>query len=253
MARNKRSKQQAKSDDQEITDQDIVTNDMYNKLSEEGKNIVLLICTRISSILKNQEKLEAKVQELESKNKAMEERCSTLEDRIDDQEQYTMRENIIISGPGVPEEIDTENTSNMTVQLLKSKCNIDIKEEDISTSHRLGVKKPNVKRSIIVRLTRRDLKKEIKSSCILSRPNIFVNEQLTEKRRNIFNRLRIIRQHHYEYVKVLRVNDGIIKARKTDVGKMYFIKNEDNLKEFIQDIGLNYNTCMNLQPIRRNF
>ena len=162
-----------------------------------------------------------------------------------------MRENIIISGPGVPAESEMENTTNTAVELLKSKCNVNITSKDISTSHRLGTKKPNLKRSIIIRLTRRDLKREIVSNCISSKPNIFVNEQLTERRRNIFNRLRIIRQHHYGLIKTLRVNDGIIKTKKTEVGKMYYIKNEENLREFIQDIGLNYDACLNLQHIRR--
>lgn len=102
--------------------------------------------------------------------------------QLDRMEQYTRRENIRIKGMNYT---DNENT-NEIVMKLASDIGVQLSNEDISTSHRLGVSRDNAKPSpIIVRFSRRDKKVELLRKKRNIQRGIYIEEDLTKLRRNL--------------------------------------------------------------------
>ena len=74
---------------------------------------------------------------------------------------------------------------------------------DISRSHRLGkrpINQVNDKRNIIVKLCRRDMKRDILSACRNMKPNMYVNESLTPVRNTIMYVLRQAKRKRHSRV-----------------------------------------------------
>ena len=90
-----------------------------------------------------------------------------------------------------------------------------IKSDDISTAHRLG-RKPDGsrqdKRSIIFKLCRRDLKREIIQACRSQKPNFYINEYLTPTRGTIMYVLRKAKQMDPTKIGNARTSEGSISV-----------------------------------------
>ena len=120
-------------------------------------------------------------------------RCKNLEEHYDHLEQYTRRTNIRIFG--IPENI-RENTDDLVKTFYKDHLNIELKNGDISRSHRLGKHKlynRSHPRPIIVRLVQYNKKVKILKQRRLLRSKRLpysMQEDLTEKRRSIVRYLR---------------------------------------------------------------
>ena len=138
----------------------------------------------------------------------------TLRDELD---QYNRRENLEFHG--IPEQIN-ENT-NFIIKEMAKKINVQIKDSDISTSHRLPASK-NKHPPIIVRFTNRDIKNKIyykrrnligvHDFGITGMTKLFINENLTPKRKKLFslaNKKRIELKYQYIWS-----NNGEIYLRK---------------------------------------
>ena len=118
--------------------------------------------------------LEGKVHELEVKNEILEKKRKSSDKRIkdlseklnarsqtlEDLQQYTRRNYLIITG--VPEERG-ENTDEVVRKLVKDKCDVNVEESDIDTSHRQRIGKPvyGKPRAIVVKFTRYSVKRKI--------------------------------------------------------------------------------------------
>ena len=93
-------------------------------------------------------------------------KITRLENTLDDEDAYIRRETIILSGTCVPEVTSGEICSNIVQKLVRDKLRIQLNDNDISVAHRLG-KKPITqgpdKRGIVVKLCRRDTKRQILS------------------------------------------------------------------------------------------
>ena len=135
-----------------------------------------------------------KIEELQSEVSHLKKKMASLEDKIDDQEAYERREQVVISGSGVPEFKSGENCNVLVAEILKEKLKLNLGAVDISCSHRLGGKPASQKpdrRSIIVKFVRRDHKADVLRACKAVKPtNLFVNESLTPIRQNISFALR---------------------------------------------------------------
>ena len=143
---------------------------------------------------KNLSKLQSADQNLEFEMNHLMSKCKTLEEHCDHLEQYTRRTNIRIFG--IPENT-RENTDDLVKSFCKDHLNIELKNGDISRSHRLGKPKLYNNRShsrpIIVRLVQHNKKVEILKQRRLLRSKQIpysVQEDLTEKRRSIVRYLR---------------------------------------------------------------
>lgn len=116
-----------------------------------------------------------------------------MEEKIDDADAYERRDTVIVSGKAVPTVTDGESCLQIVSDLLKNELKLIVPATDISTAHRLG-KRPATQqpdnRSIIVKLCRRDLKKDILDACRQLKPEMYVNESLTPTRNTIMYVLR---------------------------------------------------------------
>lgn len=113
----------------------------------------------------------------------------------DKAEQYSRRDNIIISG--IKEE-DNEQVDSMIGKVLEvcAAINAPVKKEDISAIHRLGKRRADKNRAIIVRTTRiakqeiMRKKKNLKDNQAVvdsssTEDKVYINEDITEPRRKL--------------------------------------------------------------------
>lgn len=77
------------------------------------------------------------VHELRNENMYLKNRITELEERVEDGEQYSKKNNVIISG--VP--VQPNEDASEIVKKIASKCEIQIKEWDIVAAHRLQPRK----------------------------------------------------------------------------------------------------------------
>ena len=110
-------------------------------------------------------------------------RYMEFDNRLDEIEQYTRRDNVVISGMA---EAHGENTTQMVIKLAKE-VGMDLEEQDISVSHRLGEKHTVRPRPIIAKFVRRDVKvqllqrkKQLRDTT--SYKSVYIDEQLSPLR-----------------------------------------------------------------------
>ena len=106
----------------------------------------------------------------------------------DDLDQYNRRENLEFHG--IP--LNPNENTNHIIKTMAKKLNIDLKENDISTSHRLPKSS-----SVIARFTNRDIRNLIfqkrknligvRDYGIDGMENLFINENLTPRRKKLFS------------------------------------------------------------------
>ena len=187
------------------------------------------------------------IEQLSSKLSTLEKHVSTLKEIIDDQEAYTRRETVVLAGPSIPEVSNGEKCGEIAINLIKSKLNLNLTPDAISTAHRLG-KKPISqgpdKRKIVVKFTRRDLKRDVVSASRkqVKPAQLFVSESLTPARSTLFFALRKMRSAHPEIVKGCTTFEGKVFAfTKPSNPSVYardqrhFINSYDKLVSFCRD------------------
>jgi len=156
--------------------------------------------------------MKEEINKKEDLNKNLNKRVSSLEHQVDRNSQYERRDCLIISG-NLPPATPNENCNAIVRKLLKDQTHLVLNETDISTAHRIGNKpleNHQDKRSIIFKLCRRDLKKDILNSCRQYKPNFYINEQLTPTRRSIMFVLRKAKQHSPQRIYNARTSEGNI-------------------------------------------
>lgn len=208
---------------------DLISSDI-SALSQEGKIIVSTIVKALSLVSQEKDKEIAKMQDTVD---SLKDRITKLEEQLDDVEQYERRDTIIISGPALPSEQTMENPSSLVVNAIKDNLKININYDDINTAHRLGPKQQNKDRPVIVKLSKRSKKSEIMEACVTVKPNLFVNESLTPKRRIIFSKVWEIRKKHREIFQQCYTRDGKIIVKLKTSNQKYFITNEMSLNTLI--------------------
>ena len=89
---------------------------------------------------------DAKTAKLQEENLSLRKMIADQNVKIDEQDQYKRRESLVFSGDEVPSAIHDEDTTDIICSLINSKLgcnNIRISSDDVSISHRLGVKPNN--------------------------------------------------------------------------------------------------------------
>ena len=119
-----------------------------------------------------------------------------LEDRIDDLEQYSRKEDIIITGLPIHrsvadvvkgesvDSLDSEGRNSVEVQVLAklSRHGVSIGEDEVSACHTLGRRQEDGTQKIIVRFVSRKSKVNVmRNAKKLKGTGIFINEHLTKK------------------------------------------------------------------------
>lgn len=139
-------------------------------------------------------------------NKALKKKVIDLETRIDDMEQYSRSNMLEINGI---EEKEHENVMDI-VKSVGQSLGCPITDEMVDACHRLGQKGQGRPRGIVVKFTRRSVKEDLlnkrrvkrnfntKDIGISDRPAdvIYINENLTQQRRKIFNAARTLKKEN---------------------------------------------------------
>ena len=141
-------------------------------LKESGTTLIRKVEERIAAVM---EEFEKRLAAKDSRITTMKEEIATLrkkvldlEEKIDDNEAYERRGTVIFSGTDIPTAQEAEVTVKVMTTLVKDKIGIVMKKDDISVAHRLGPKRNTQgldKRSIVVKLCRRDTKLDLMKAC----------------------------------------------------------------------------------------
>ena len=158
-------------------------------------------------------------------------------------EQYSRRDCLEIKG--IPLDQEGKEDTNDIVIKIGAQMNLDISESDISVSRRLPVSKKNKNDklydpAIVVKFVRRDVKEAYyKSRKLLVKTTtqdlgyrksnrIFINENLTEKRKELFrDRLKFKKEFNYAYIWTA---NGRIFMRKDRDSLVVSIKRKEDLQ-----------------------
>ena len=181
-------------------------------LSEESKKIINAINLKLDEKL-DQIRVEfraalaeknAEIAALKTHFSSLQTRVEKLEEAIDDGDAYERRDTLLFSGDGVPAVSTDEIPASVVCSLVKEKLRLNLNPTDISTAHRMG-RKPNTqatdRRKLVVKLCRRDLKRDILMAAKNIKPDFYVNESLTPLRSKILFALRKIRRSHPHILK----------------------------------------------------
>lgn len=149
---------------------------------------------------------DTKIQQLESK-------LSKAEARLEDLEQYSRRNCLIIHGT---KETSNENTDQLICTLAKDHLKVDLAPEDIDRSHRIGVHGKTDKngrqlhRPIIVKFTKYgprsrfyDARSKLKAT------NIYIHENLTSDRQRLMRKVK----ERYPAPNKIWTQDGKIRVK----------------------------------------
>lgn len=181
---------------------------------EEIKRSLNFVTAELSTVTSQQKRLLELLDEVKTLKTLLTEKdrkISALEQRVDDLEQYTRREDLVLSGletrhqtyaratanadttEDAPQE-ELQSLEQQVVSFLHSK-NISIHMEDISICHTLprmsGKSKPAVIIRFISRKPRNDVLRQAKK---LKGTNVYINEHLTKKNGDIAREARMLRK-----------------------------------------------------------
>lgn len=217
-------------------------NALLATLPEEHKVVVKVITEIISAQFSD--KIVNLQKELVEKDKQINQltcEVTTLKTRVDDLElnhdnldQYERRDTVILSGASLPQETPQENTTNVVTQTVREHLKINIKETDISITHRLGRPTQQHNRPIIVKLVNRSLKQDLVGACIQLRPQLYVNESLTPRRRVLLNKVLAIRKVHKPKFQQCYTQDGRIVIKLKNSTQKQTITDEKQLLSFLE-------------------
>lgn len=222
---------------------------LLTNLSKENKTLVKImkviitqqLKTEIESLKEEMNRKDTEVEQLKSEVKDLKNKVITLETQIDDVEQYERRDTIILSGPTVPAETQTENTVSLAVGTIKDHLKINVEASDISVAHRLGPKQ-NQTRPIIVKLVNRSLKYDMVGACIKLKPGLYVNESLTPKRLSVMKKILAIRKQHQQKFQQCYTKDGKIMIKLKNSTVKHTIVDDKTLLNFLEKYPVMKNT-----------
>lgn len=103
---------------------------------------------------------------------------------------------VVLTGPSLPPETPSEHTTSIMVSSIKRNQELNIKESDISITHKLEPHEHQRNWKIIVKLMNRSLKQDLISVYIQLKLKIYINESLTPKCRIFFNAILGTRREH---------------------------------------------------------
>ena len=158
---------------------------------------------------------DLEIDSLREKVGSLQKRVSKLEDSIDDGDAISRKNQILISGNGVPVVRNGENTVEVVKSLFSDHMNLVVPDGDIVKATRIGAKPQSQRpdnRYIQVTLSSNEVKSSILASCKRAKPPFYVNEFLTPRRSTIMYVLRVIKRKHPNILKYFCSRDGSVIA-----------------------------------------
>ena len=194
----------AKNRDKQMEEMEKSLNFMSKELSKVSKQQITLMA------------LIGEVKQLQTLIQQKDEKIVAREKRVDDLEQYSRIEDVIISGlsvkprsyaravagaQGETEDPSPEETQSIEAQVIEflDKQNIEVDSRNIVACHTLprknGKNEKNAKPAIIVRFANRKQKEELlRQGKKLKGTDVYLNEHLTKKNGEIAKEARILRK-----------------------------------------------------------
>ena len=119
----------------QCTSQDDEVNHLLESLSAESKSLVKVLTKIISTQLSDKlanitrelSKKDQQIKTLTNEVKCLQDKVHDLEININSVDQYERRDTIILSGPSVPQEMVTENTTNVVINTIKDNLKLNLK------------------------------------------------------------------------------------------------------------------------------
>lgn len=178
--------------------------------------------------------LQSQISDLMEKDKtidALKSQVSDLVDKNDDLEQYTRRQSLRISG--IPEEA-SEDCLSKTLNALNDSLHLDppLAPSDIDRIHRTGrPRTDNKPRAVLIKfVSYRQRQRVTDNRKELDGSDIYVNEDLTRKRNQLFWIARKAKKDRK--IKNCITLDGRISIKDL-TNKTHFIKNEEDLNKIM--------------------
>lgn len=170
--------------------------------------------SELAKVTSQQERLLKLVDEVTTLKIMMREkdaRISTLEQRIDELEQYTRRDDLVITGiktrhrtyarmtanAETTEDALREELQSLEQQVVDflNRNNINIRKEAISACHTLPSKSENSASAVVIRfICRKQSNDVLMQAKKLKRTNVYINEHLTKKNGGIAREARMLRK-----------------------------------------------------------
>ena len=131
----------------------------------------------------------------------MDERFIDLERTVNNVDQYIRRENFEVSG--IPDDISQDNLEDEVINIINTITNDTIASRDIEACHRLK-KDADGSAKVIVRMANRKHtvnvlknKKKLKEKSTVRGNNVFINENLSDETKRIFNTARDLKKNNH--------------------------------------------------------
>ena len=213
---------------------------MFSEIIETRMNVIIQekmrdYQDRISFLQGCVDTLTISVHELETSLDERDQKIRMLERAADHQEQYSRRHSLRISNPW-PEQRD-ENTDQMVVNMAKDLLDMDIKQNEIDRSHRVGKPKgTNKPRPVIIKFVSYKTKDKIYSNRNRlamagdKSKQVFINEDLTRTRASMYKRARKLKSE--QQIVDCWTNDGNIFIRDFS-GKTRVFTHPHELDRFV--------------------
>ena len=167
------------------------------KVNEETKISQIKVTESLDALSKKIDELETEIKNKDEKIQLLENRVEILEEEkesqgkeIDDLEQYSRRNCLLLHGVV---ETNAECTDDIIIKTCAEELGIDVKQEDLDRSHRLGKVKRNDNRprSIIVKFARYAVRNKVFSNKKkLKGKKLLITESLTVYRMKLLDEAR---------------------------------------------------------------
>ena len=149
--------------------------------------------------------------------------------------------NIILAGPSIPRVTEGEQTEDIAKKVISDNLHIPA-ESHIVSAQRFGIRPTEIghldKRPILVQVKTIDSKRKLVNEVLKKKPrDFYISELLPENTNNLFFQLRKIKRETRK-IQVLYTKDGVIKARKTNEGRLFEILTENDLNDFLTKAGI---------------
>ena len=162
-------------------------------LNEETKNAQIKVTesleffsNKFDELERENKKKNEKIKELEETIDILTEKNKSLTSDVDELEQYSRRNCLLLHGV---QENENKNTDDIVLKTMSEELNIEIKENDLVRTHRIGNRnrKDGQPRAIIVKFTCCAIRNKIYSNQKKLKGKIFlITESLTSRRYNLF-------------------------------------------------------------------
>ena len=197
----------------------------------------------------NNRQLKYEIDKLKIENSSLHEDIYNLENNVSRLDQYGRRENLEIVN--LPESLTQKDLEPKILQILKS-MKFDISSYDIVGVHRIGKKRGNRPRNVIIRfVNRKDAHDMISYSKTFSKKasdlgykNVFITENLCPVNRKIFNRCYKLKKEG-TIKNVWTYNGSVnVKLIDSDIGEV--INHFDDIDTYVFGEDLSTNSASTL-------